>query len=87
MIVGLHRGASENPQISAVLLSDLAGGRFDFRQLHLNIIEGSGRAALLAENTAERLAWRSVAKCTSGTTCADNSLTKIKSNALGTQPG
>ena len=61
MILGLHPSASENPQVCAALLSDLAGRGFDFRQLHLNIIEGSGRAALLAENTAERLAWCGVA--------------------------
>ncbi|PYT23345.1 MAG: hypothetical protein DMG58_28295 [Acidobacteria bacterium] len=33
-----------------------AGSGFYFRQLHLNIIEGSQRLALLPENNAEMLA-------------------------------
>jgi hypothetical protein len=43
-----------------------AGCGYDFRQLHLTMIERSQRLALLPENTAEMLAWRSVANCTSG---------------------
>ena len=61
MMLGLHPSANENPQVCAALMSDLAGRGFDFRQLHLNIIEGSGPAALLAENNAEKLAWCGVA--------------------------
>ena len=36
---------------------------FDFRQSHLNMIKESRWLAPLAENTAEMLAWRSVANC------------------------
>ena len=43
---------------------------FDFRQSHLNMIRESRWLAPLEENTAEMLAWRSVANCTSGATCA-----------------
>jgi hypothetical protein len=53
-----------------------AGCGFYFRQLHLNMIKESRWLAPLAENTAEMLAWRSVANCTSGTTCAATSSTK-----------
>ena len=84
MMLGLHPSANENPQVCAALLSDLAGRGFDFRQLHLNIIEGSGPAALLAENNAEKLAWCGVANRTSGTTCAATSPTKIKRDGIAT---
>src|SRR5437016_6334222 len=36
---------------------------FEFRQSHLNMIKESRWLAPLAENTAEMLAWRSVANC------------------------
>jgi len=36
---------------------------FDFRQSHMNMIKESRWLAPLAENTAEMLAWRSVANC------------------------
>ncbi len=50
---------------------------FDFRQSHLNMIKESRRLAPLAENTAEMLAWRSVANCHQRhNVCAATSSTK-----------
>ena len=48
MILGFHQGASENQQVCEALLADLAGRGFDFRQPHLNILDGGKgiRAAL-----------------------------------------
>jgi len=40
-ILGFHQGASENQAACGGLFSDLAGRGLDFRQLHLNIIDGS----------------------------------------------
>jgi transposase-like protein len=40
-ILGLHQGASENQAACDGLFSDLASRGFDFRQLHLNLIDGS----------------------------------------------
>jgi putative transposase len=40
-ILGFHQGASENQAACDGLFSDLAGRGLDFRQLHLNIIDGS----------------------------------------------
>ena len=40
-ILGFHQGASENQAACDGLLSDLAGRGLDFRQLHLNLIDGS----------------------------------------------
>jgi len=49
----------------------------DFRQSHLNMIKESRRLAPLAENTAEMLAWRSVANCHQRhNVCAATSSTK-----------
>jgi transposase-like protein len=41
MILGFHQGASENQAACDSLFSDLAGRGLDFRQPHLNIIDGS----------------------------------------------
>ena len=48
MILGFHQGASENQQVCEALLADLAGRGFDFRQPHLDILDGGKgiRAAL-----------------------------------------
>lgn len=40
-VLGFHQGASENQAACDGLFSDLAGRGLDFRQLHLNIIDGS----------------------------------------------
>ncbi len=40
-ILGFHQGASENHAACESLLADLAGRGLDFRQPHLNIIDGS----------------------------------------------
>jgi len=40
-ILGFHQGASENQAACDGLFSDLAGRGLDFRQLHLNLIDGS----------------------------------------------
>jgi transposase-like protein len=40
-ILGFHQGASENQAACDGLFSDLAGRGLDFRQVHLNIIDGS----------------------------------------------
>src|SRR5262252_3899967 len=40
-ILGFHQGASENQSACDCLFSDLAGRGLDFRQLHLNLIDGS----------------------------------------------
>ena len=40
-ILGFHQGASENQTACDGLFSDLAGRGLDFRQLHLNLIDGS----------------------------------------------
>lgn len=45
-ILGFHQGASENQVACDGLFSDLAGRGLNFRQVHLNIIDGS--KALLA---------------------------------------
>jgi len=63
-----------------------AGCGFDSRQLHLNMIARSQRLALLPENTAEMLAWRSVANCTSGITRAATSPTNIQRDGTATAP-
>ena len=55
-----------------------AGCGFDFRQSHLNMIERIQRVALLPENTAEMLAWR-----TSGINVWP--LLRRTSNAMGLQ--
>src|SRR5438477_1395204 len=39
-ILGFHQGASENQAACDGLFSDLAGRGLDFRQLHLNLIDG-----------------------------------------------
>lgn len=41
MILGFHQGASENQAACDGLFSDLASRGLDFRQLHLNLIDGS----------------------------------------------
>jgi len=48
------------------LMGSPAGCGSDFRQFHLNMIEGSRRLALLVET--EMLAWRSAVNSTRGTT-------------------
>jgi putative transposase len=40
-ILGFHQGASENQAACDGLFTDLAGRGLDFRQLHLNLIDGS----------------------------------------------
>ena len=40
-VLGFHQGASENQAACDGLFSDLAGRGLDFRQLHLNLIDGS----------------------------------------------
>jgi putative transposase len=40
-ILGFHQGASENQAACDGLFADLAGRGLDFRQLHLNLIDGS----------------------------------------------
>jgi len=40
-ILGFHQGASENQAACDGLFADLAGRGLNFRQLHLNIIDGS----------------------------------------------
>jgi putative transposase len=40
-VLGFHQGASENQAACDGLFSDLAGRGLNFRQLHLNIIDGS----------------------------------------------
>jgi transposase-like protein len=40
-ILGFHQGASENQAACDGLFSDLVGRGLDFRQLHLNLIDGS----------------------------------------------
>jgi transposase-like protein len=40
-ILGFHQGASENQAACDGLFSDLAGRGLDFKQLHLNLIDGS----------------------------------------------
>jgi putative transposase len=40
-ILGFHQGASENQAACDALFADLANRGLDFRQLHLNIIDGS----------------------------------------------
>jgi transposase-like protein len=40
-ILGFHQGASENQAACEGLFSDLAGRGLNFRQLHLNMIDGS----------------------------------------------
>jgi putative transposase len=40
-VLGFHQGASENQAACDGLFSDLAGRGLDFRQMHLNIIDGS----------------------------------------------
>jgi len=40
-ILGFHQGASENQAACDGLFADLAGRGLDFKQLHLNIIDGS----------------------------------------------
>ncbi len=40
-ILGFHQGASENQAACDGLLADLAGRGLNFRQLHLNLIDGS----------------------------------------------
>jgi putative transposase len=40
-ILGFHQGASENQAACDGLFSDLTGRGLDFRQLHLNLIDGS----------------------------------------------
>ncbi len=82
--LGSSPSASENPQVCAALLSDLAGGGFDFRQLHLNIIEGSGRAALLGKTPRRGWPGAALPTRTSGTTCAATSPTKIKRDGIAT---
>ena len=41
LILGFHQGASENQSACDGLFSDLASRGLDFRQLHLNLIDGS----------------------------------------------
>lgn len=83
VFTSLHPDAGENRQAYAELLSDLAGRGFAFRQLHLNINEGSMRLARLAEDTAAMLACRSVANCATGATCATAS--RRRSSTMGSQ--
>ena len=54
MILGFHQGASENQQVCEALLADLAGRGFNFRQPHLNILDGGkGIGAALRKQCGE----------------------------------
>ena len=80
-ILGFHQGASENQAACEGLFSDLAGRGLNFRQLHLNLIDGSkalrGAVRKYCDLLSCQLAFRKTSSTASGCLAITASSTRV----------